>query len=44
MPEVYRNLIAGEWVECTSKKTFSNVNPANTDEALRETELDIEEG
>ena len=34
MPEVYRNLIAGEWVESNSKKTFPNINPANTDEVL----------
>lgn len=34
MPQLYRNLIAGNWVECGSKKTFSNVNPADTDEIL----------
>ncbi len=34
MPEVYKNFIAGKWVECGSKKTFPNVNPANTDEVL----------
>jgi len=34
MPQVYRNFIAGKWVECGSKKTFPNVNPANTDEVL----------
>ncbi|HUZ47701.1 MAG TPA: aldehyde dehydrogenase family protein [Terriglobia bacterium] len=34
MPQVYKNLIAGKWVECGSKKTFANINPANTDEIL----------
>jgi alpha-ketoglutaric semialdehyde dehydrogenase len=34
MPEVFRNYIAGEWVECQSKKTFPNINPANTDEVI----------
>lgn len=34
MPQTYRNLIGGKWVECGSKKTFPNVNPANTDEVL----------
>lgn len=34
MPQVYRNLIAGQWVDCQSKQTFANVNPANTDEIL----------
>ena len=34
MPEVYRNYIAGQWVECESKKTFPNINPANTDETV----------
>ena len=34
MPQVYKNFIAGKWVECGSKKTFANVNPANTDEIL----------
>lgn len=34
MPQVYRNLIAGQWVECGSGKTFPNINPANTDEVL----------
>ncbi|HUU13023.1 MAG TPA: aldehyde dehydrogenase family protein, partial [Terriglobia bacterium] len=34
MPEVYRNYIAGQWVECKSKKTVPNVNPANTDETV----------
>ena len=34
MPQVYRNLIAGQWVECTSNQTFPNINPADTDEVL----------
>ncbi len=34
MPQIYKNFIAGKWVECGSKKTFANVNPANTDEIL----------
>ncbi len=34
MPEVYRNLIGGEWVECKSKQTFPNINPTNIDEVL----------
>jgi len=34
MPDVFRNYTAGEWVECSSKKTFPNINPANTDELV----------
>jgi len=34
MPEVYRNYIAGQWVECKSKKTVPNINPADTDETV----------
>jgi len=34
MPEVYRNYIAGQWVECKSKKTIPNINPADTDETV----------
>ncbi len=34
MPEVFYDYIAGQWVECKSKKTFSNINPANTDETV----------
>jgi aldehyde dehydrogenase (NAD+) len=34
MPDVYRNCIAGQWVECKTKKTFPNVNPANTEETV----------
>lgn len=34
MTDIYRNYIAGEWVECQSKKTFLNIDPANTDEVV----------
>jgi aldehyde dehydrogenase (NAD+) len=34
MPDVYRNYIAGQWVECNTKSTFPNVNPANTNEIV----------
>jgi acyl-CoA reductase-like NAD-dependent aldehyde dehydrogenase len=34
MTDVFRNYIAGHEVECKSKKTFPNVNPANTDEIV----------
>jgi alpha-ketoglutaric semialdehyde dehydrogenase len=34
MAEVYKNYIAGKWVECQSKQTFGNTNPANTDETI----------
>ena len=34
MPEVYRNYVAGQWVECKSKKTSANINPANIDETV----------
>jgi alpha-ketoglutaric semialdehyde dehydrogenase len=34
MPEVFRNYIAGEWIDSKSKKTFPNINPANTDETV----------
>ena len=30
MTEIYRNYVAGQWVECSSKKIFANINPANT--------------
>ena len=30
----YRNDIAGKWVESTSSRTATNVNPANTDDVL----------
>jgi aldehyde dehydrogenase (NAD+) len=31
---VFRNYINGEWAESRSGKTFSNINPANTDEIV----------
>ncbi len=34
MTEVYRNYIAGQWVESKSGKTFPNTNPANTTEVV----------
>ena len=34
MADVYRNYIAGQWVECKTKKTFPNLNPANTNETV----------
>jgi aldehyde dehydrogenase (NAD+) len=34
MPDVYRNYIAGQWVECKTKKAFPNVNPANAEDTL----------
>ena len=34
MSQVFRNYIAGEWVESQSKRTFKNINPANTDEVV----------
>ena len=34
MSETYRNYIAGHWVECQSRKTFANINPANTEEVV----------
>src|SRR3989475_205122 len=34
MAETFLNYIAGQWAECKSKKTFANVNPANTDEVV----------
>ena len=34
MPEVFRNYIAGQWVECKSKQTVPNINPADTDETV----------
>ncbi len=34
MPEVYLNFIAGQRVECKSKQTFPNINPANTGEVV----------
>ncbi|MFZ0959318.1 MAG: aldehyde dehydrogenase family protein [Terriglobia bacterium] len=34
MTEVYRNYVAGQWMECKSGKTFPNINPANTGEIV----------
>jgi aldehyde dehydrogenase (NAD+) len=34
MADVYRNCIAGQWIECKTKATFPNVNPANTKETV----------
>ena len=34
MTDVYRNYIAGQWVECKSGKTFPNINPASTAEIV----------
>lgn len=34
MPEVFRDYVAGQWVECKSQKTFPNINPADTDEMV----------
>jgi acyl-CoA reductase-like NAD-dependent aldehyde dehydrogenase len=34
MSEVFRNYIAGQWVESKTKKTFANINPANIDEVV----------
>lgn len=36
MSEVFRNYIAGQWVESKTKKTFENINPANIDEVVGE--------
>jgi acyl-CoA reductase-like NAD-dependent aldehyde dehydrogenase len=34
MTHIYRNYVAGQWVECQSRRTFANVNPADTDEVV----------
>lgn len=34
MHELFQNYIAGQWVECKTKNTFPNTNPANTDEVV----------
>ena len=34
MTEVYRNYIAGQWMESKSGRTFPNTNPANTTEIV----------
>src|SRR6266852_6028190 len=30
----YRNFINGEWIESTSSRAVSNINPANTDDII----------
>jgi methylmalonic acid semialdehyde dehydrogenase len=32
--DTYRNFVNGQWIESTSSKTVTNVNPANTDDVL----------
>ncbi len=34
MSELFRNYVGGQWVECQSRKTFPNINPANTGEIV----------
>ncbi len=34
MSQIFRNYIGGEWAESSSRKTFPNINPANTDEVI----------
>src|SRR5579863_3180994 len=34
MAEVFSNYIGGQWAESRSKKTFPNINPANTGEVI----------
>ena len=34
--KTFKNLIAGEWVQSASGKTFSNINPADTSDVLGE--------
>lgn len=34
MTQVFQNYIAGKWVDCRSRKTFANINPANTSEVV----------
>jgi aldehyde dehydrogenase (NAD+) len=34
MPDVYRNYLAGQWVECKTEKTFPDMNPANIYETV----------
>jgi len=34
MTETFKNYVAGQWVDCKSKKTFENRNPAYTDELV----------
>jgi aldehyde dehydrogenase (NAD+) len=32
--DTYRNFIDGKWIESTSSRTVSNINPANTDDVI----------
>jgi aldehyde dehydrogenase (NAD+) len=34
MSQTYGNYVGGQWRECQSKKTFPNLNPADTDEIV----------
>jgi acyl-CoA reductase-like NAD-dependent aldehyde dehydrogenase len=34
MSNPFLNYIAGQWVECQSRKTFPDINPANTTEII----------
>lgn len=34
MEDIFRNYVYGKWVESNSGKTFANINPANTNEAI----------
>lgn len=36
MAEIFMNYVGGQWVACRSKQTFSNINPARTDEVVGE--------
>src|SRR5260370_36005816 len=34
MSQIFNNYVAGQWVESQTKKTFPNINPANTEETV----------
>ncbi|MBI5549786.1 MAG: aldehyde dehydrogenase family protein [Deltaproteobacteria bacterium] len=34
MPETFKNYVAGQWIDCRSRKTFDHVNPANNGEIV----------
>jgi acyl-CoA reductase-like NAD-dependent aldehyde dehydrogenase len=34
MPNLFQNYVGGQWIECESKKTFADINPANTEETV----------
>ncbi len=34
MADIFCNYVAGQWVECSTKKTFPDVNPANIDDIV----------